>query len=120
MMNEVALKGLQFKAYHGYYDEEREKGNQFEVDITVKTNFIEAAKNDDLEKAVNYEVLYAIIKDEMQVSAALLENVVLRIADRVLGEIEQVQEVKVSLAKLNPPIKGACREARVTISKSRD
>lgn len=119
-MNEVALNGLQFKAYHGYYDEEREKGNQFEVDIVVKTNFIEAAKHDDLDKAVNYEVLYSIIKDEMQISASLLENVVLRIADRVLGEIEQVQEVKVSLAKLNPPIRGACREARVTISKLRD
>ncbi len=119
-MNEVALNGLQFKAYHGYYDEEREKGNQFEVDIVIKTDFIDAAKSDDLDLAVNYEVLYSIIKDEMQISAALLENVVLRIANRVLREIKQVQEVKVSLAKLNPPIQGACREARVTISKSRD
>ncbi len=119
-MNEVALNGLQFKAYHGYYDEEREKGNQFEVDISVKTNFIEAANNDDLDKAVNYEQLYAIIKEEMQIASSLLESVVLRIADRVLAEVSLVDAVKVSLAKLNPPIKGACREARVTISKSRN
>lgn len=118
-MNEVALNGLQFKAYHGYYDEEREKGNQFEVDISVKTSFIEAAINDDLDKAVNYEQLYAIIKEEMQIASSLLESVVVRIADRVLAEVSLVDAVKVSLAKLNPPIKGACREARVTISKSR-
>lgn len=119
-MNEVALNGLQFKAYHGYYDEEREKGNQFEVDISVKTDFSVAAENDDLDQAVNYELLYGIIKEEMQISASLLENVVLRIANRVLGEVQFVEEVKVSLAKQNPPINGSCREARVTIVKSRN
>ena len=119
-MNEVALNGLQFKAYHGFYDEEREKGNQFEVDISVKTDFINAGQDDDLDKAVNYEQLYGIIKEEMQVSASLLENVVVRIADRVLEEVKLVTQVKVSLAKMNPPIKGICREARVTITKSRN
>ncbi|MTI21089.1 dihydroneopterin aldolase [Fulvivirga sp. RKSG066] len=119
-MQKVALNGLQFKAYHGYYDEEREKGNHFEVDIEVTADFENAAKDDDLEQAVNYEQLYTIIKEEMQIAASLLENVVMRIANRVLQEMPLVQSVLVSLAKLNPPIQGACREARVTIEKKRD
>jgi len=119
-MQKVALNGLKFKAYHGYYEEEREKGNHFEVDIEVSTNFLEAAENDDLEKAVDYEELYAIVKEEMQIASSLLESVVTRISGRVLKEMPLVEAVKVSLAKLNPPIKGDCKEARVTIERVRN
>lgn len=119
MMHEVALNGLTFKAYHGYYEEERARGNQFSVDIAVQSNFEKAAKGDDLAAATDYEQLYAIVKEEMQISASLLENVVYRIAQRVLDEMQTVELVKVSLAKVNPPIKGQCREARVTIEKNR-
>jgi len=119
-MGRVELRGLKFKAYHGYYDEERQRGNTFEVDIAVIVDFEQAAKNDDLSKAVDYEQLYAIVKKEMQISSSLLENVVYRIAHKVLDEIKNVESIDVSLAKLSPPIKGNCKEARVSISKSRD
>lgn len=119
-MGRVELKGLHFKAYHGYYEEERERGNHFEINISVKTDFEAAAVNDDLSKAVDYENLYAIIKKEMQVSSALLESVVVRIANRIFDEIAQVESVKVSLSKLNPPIRGECQEAKVTYKKKRD
>jgi len=118
-MHEVALNGLTFKAYHGYYEEERARGNEFSVDIAVQSNFEEAAKSDDLATATDYERLYVIVKEEMQISASLLENVVFRIAQRVLDEMKAVDQVRVSLAKINPPIKGTCREARVTIEKKR-
>jgi len=118
-MHKVALNGLKFKAYHGYYDEERERGNDFEVDIAIIADFKVAAENDDLEKAVDYEKLYSIVKKEMQISSSLLEHVVYRIANKVLDNIKEVETVEVSLAKLNPPIKGSCKEARVTIQKDR-
>lgn len=119
-MYQVALNGLEFKAYHGYYEEEREKGNHFEVDISVITDFEKAGNSDDLALAVNYEELYRIVKEEMSTSSRLLENVVLRIANRVLNEKPAVAQVKVSLAKLNPPIQGKCKEARVSIEKNRN
>lgn len=118
-MGKVELKGLSFKAYHGYYDEERELGNHFEIDISVTSEFEDAAASDDLNKVVDYEVLYAIVKKEMQVSSSLLESVVVRIANRVINELALVESVKVSLSKLNPPIKGECREAKVTFEKKR-
>ncbi|MDX1627864.1 MAG: dihydroneopterin aldolase [Fulvivirga sp.] len=120
MMHRVSLKGLAFKAYHGYYEEERKKGNHFEVDITVTTDFEEAAKNDDLHLAINYEKLYAIVNQEMQVSASLLENVVWRIAEKVLQEMEDVEQVYVSLCKLNPPIQGNCQKACVELTRQRN
>lgn len=118
-MGVISLKGLKFDAYHGYYDKERELGNEFEVDISVTTDFYEAAIGDDLEKTVDYEDLYAIVEDEMKHTSLLLEHVVQKIVDRVLIEHKAVKKVKVSLTKFNPPIKGPCSAAVVTASKKR-
>ena len=113
-MGRISLKGLKFKAFHGYYDIEREQGNLFEVDITVKTNFHKAAINDQLSHTVDYEDLYAIIQEEMEKSSKLLEHVVQSIGDRVVSE-HKVKWVEVTLSKLNPPIKGDCERAVVSL-----
>ena len=118
-MGEISLKGLKFKSYHGYYDEERQLGNTFEVDITINTDFYQAAVNDDLTGTVDYEKLYAIIKDEMATPSKLLEHVVQKIVDRVLREIQVVQAVEVKLSKFNPPIGGECDRAVVSLVKER-
>lgn len=118
-MGKISLEGLLFKAYHGYYDEEREKGNQFEVNISVKTNFKNASKQDDLVGTVDYQQLYAIVKAEMAQPSKLLEHVVERITDRVLQEIPAAQKVKVSLSKHNAPIGGPCRAATIMLKKDR-
>ena len=119
-MGKISLEGLLFKAYHGYYDEERQKGNRFEVNISVKTDFIEASHHDDLDGTVDYEQLYAIVKDEMDKPSKLLEHVVNRIITRVLDEIVAVKQVKVSLSKYDPPIGGQCRAATITVKKKRE
>lgn len=119
-MGKISLKGLAFKAYHGYYDEEQEKGNHFSVDIEVSTDFEEATINDDLSGTVNYEKLYLIVQEEMQITSRLLESVVVRIANRVLAELPIVDEVSVKLSKYNPPIGGTCDEAVVALTKKRD
>lgn len=118
-MGKISLKGLAFKAYHGYYDEEQEKGNRFSVDIEVSTDFEEAAINDDLNGTVDYEKLYILVQEEMQITSRLLESVVVRIANRVLIGLPIVTEVSVRLSKYNPPIGGACDEAVVTLTKKR-
>lgn len=118
-MGKISLEGLIFKAYHGYYDEERQKGNTFQVDITVKTNFHLAALDDDLSKTVNYEELYAIVKEIMDQPSKLLEHVVQKIADRVMKEADAVEWVKVELSKFDPPIGGNCKAAKITLKKRR-
>lgn len=118
-MGKISLEGLLFKAYHGYYDEERQKGNQFEVNLSVKTDFKYASQNDDLDGTVDYEQLYAIVKDEMGKPSKLLEHVVNRVISRVLDEIPAVKQVKMSLSKYDPPIGGQCRAATITVKRER-
>lgn len=119
-MGRVALEGLEFFAYHGFYDEEQKMGNKYAVDIAVTTDFYEAAEKDVLSETVDYAELYKLVRDEMLKPSRLLENIGKRIIDHVFLAFPLVSGVELSISKFNPPIGGVCGRARVTLSASRD
>jgi dihydroneopterin aldolase len=119
MTGKVALEGLEFHAYHGVYPHERSSGNKFEVDIVVDTEFSDSAFQDDLSGTVNYETLYAIVKDEMAKPSKLLETVGHAIAQQTLKTFLDARAVEVSISKFNPPIGGVCKKATVTVNEVR-
>lgn len=119
MTGRVALEGLEFHAFHGVYPHERESGNWFEVDIAVETDFSAAAFQDDLSGTVNYETLFAIVKEEMDKPSKLLETVAGKIIDDILQELPVVQSVDIKISKVNPPIGGKCKRATVQVFKKR-
>jgi 7,8-dihydroneopterin aldolase/epimerase/oxygenase len=119
MTGKIALEGLEFHAFHGVYPHERESGNWFEVDISVQTNILAGAIDDDLAKTINYETLYQIVKEEMEKPSRLLETVAEKIVESVLGGLPEVEEVAVKIAKINPPIGGKCKKASVWLLKKR-
>ncbi len=118
-MGWIALEGLEFFAYHGFYEEERKIGNRYEVDIRVETDFDQASEDDLLEHTVDYGQLYRIVSEEMQQSTKLLERLAGRIAERVLQETAPVLKVEITLSKHNPPLGGLCKKSSITLSKSR-
>ncbi len=119
MNGRISLEGLEFHAFHGVYPHERESGNWFEVDISVETNILEGAIRDELDKTVNYEVLYQFVKEAMEQPSKLLETVAEKIVERVLRDLPEVQQVELKIAKINPPIGGKCKKASLWIQKSR-
>ena len=44
----IGLEGMEFYAHHGVYDEEREKGGKYLVDVFVYTDATQAELNDGL------------------------------------------------------------------------
>lgn len=118
-MGQIALEGLEFFAFHGYYDEEQKIGNKYGVDLYISTNLLAAGTTDKLAQTVNYEVLYRLVAEEMQRPARLLEHLGHRVLDRIMGEFADVRKVKISVSKFNPPLGGICRRARVTLSRRR-
>ncbi|MEK6482159.1 dihydroneopterin aldolase [Catalinimonas sp. 4WD22] len=118
-MGKISLEGLEFFAYHGFHEEEQKIGNRYEVDITIETNFDQATENDLLEHTVDYGRLYQLIQEEMQHNTRLLERLAGRIAERTLSELPVVESLVVSISKLNPPLGGLCKKAKVTLQKSR-
>jgi dihydroneopterin aldolase len=119
MNGRISLEGLEFHAFHGVYPHERESGNWFEVDISIETNILEGAIRDDLDKTVNYEVLYQFVKEEMAKPSKLLETVAEKIVERVLQDLPQVQQVELKISKINPPIGGKCKKASLWLLKKR-
>lgn len=119
MNGKISLEGLEFHAFHGVYPHERVSGNWFEVDISIETDIIEGAIQDDLERTVNYETLYRCVKEEMELPSKLLETVAEKIADRVLRELPRVSQVELKIGKINPPIGGKCKKASLWIQKKR-
>lgn len=119
MTGKVALEGLEFHAYHGVYPHERSSGNKFEVDVTVETTFSASAFEDDLGGTINYEVLYALVKEEMEKPSKLLETVVHAIAQRILKSFDGARAVQVRISKFNPPIGGVCRKATVSVDEKK-
>lgn len=119
MTGKVILEGLEFHAYHGIYPHERSSGNKFEVDIEVETQFSASAFHDDLSGTVDYEDLYALVKDEMEKPSKLLETVGHAIAVKTLETFPNAISVAVTISKFNPPIGGVCRKATVSVNRTR-
>ena len=118
-MGKVALEGIEFFAYHGYYEEERKIGNKYEVNIEVTSDLSSAAQTDSLSGTVNYEMLYKIIQDEMMIPSKLLEHVGKRIIDKVMSRFDEIDSATIEISKFNPPVKGVCGKAKVTMTQSR-
>ena len=119
MTGKVILEGLEFHAYHGVYAHERSSGNKFELDVEVETEFGDSAFRDDLSGTINYEDVYAVVKEEMARPSKLLERVGHSIAVKILKTFPGALAVRISISKFNPPIGGVCKKASVMLSRQR-
>lgn len=113
----VALEGVRFFAYHGYYPEEQKVGNEFLVDIETET-VVEENLKDELSDTVNYERLFEIASFEMKTPRKLLETVAHRILKTILAEFSQLAKVRVGIRKLNLPVKGEVKNSLVELTYS--
>ena len=119
-MGKITLEGLEFFAFHGYYDEEQKIGNKYGVDITIETFLEKAGSDDKLSETIDYEELYKIIREEMNKPSRLLENIGGRIMNAVFVNFPLVTFVEIAISKFNPPIGGICKRAIVTLSSARN
>ena len=112
-MGKIYLKNILLYAFHGCMDEEEKIGSDYIVNVVVKTNLDKSSKSDQLKDTVDYVALHAIVKEEMQQRAKLLEHVADRILNRIIEEHPSVQKAKVKVSKRNPPIGGNVEEVAV-------
>ena len=115
----ISLEGLEFFAYHGVHDFEKEQGNSFIVDVEVELDVSKAEQTDELSGTVDYEKVFDVVSKEMAVRSKLLEHVSSRICNAILKNWQQIEHVKVRIGKMNPPIGAVCKMSAVTVARSK-
>jgi 7,8-dihydroneopterin aldolase/epimerase/oxygenase len=99
----ISLNNVRFRAFHGVHPEERQKGNDFVVNMVIEYSPNHATII-SLEDTIDYASLFDIINTTMQKPVDLLETLVQTIANSVHQQFPQVKIINVSVEKLNPPI----------------
>jgi dihydroneopterin aldolase len=104
---------MEFHAFHGCLEHEKEIGNTFIVSLEAEIDTDWANDSDDLNDTLDYQLIYNVIKDEMEIPSNLLEHVSQRILNTLMEYFPVIESLKIELSKLNPPLGG--KIASVTI-----
>ena len=116
-MGEIRIEDMEFYSFHGHYNEEQVIGNRFIVDIEIETDLEHAAKSDNLDDAVNYQVAYNVVKAEMEIKSKLLENIASRILSSLYTNLKGIKKATVKIKKMNPPLGGKTGAVSVAMSR---
>ena len=118
-MSTIRLKNIRIFTNHGCLTEEEKIGSDYLVNLTVKADLSAASSSDQLRDTVDYVHLNRIVKKEMSIRSKLLEHVGQRIINTIFNELPVVEQIKVTVSKVNPPIGGDVAEVSVTMSSVR-
>jgi dihydroneopterin aldolase / 2-amino-4-hydroxy-6-hydroxymethyldihydropteridine diphosphokinase len=117
--DQIVLKGLSAKGFHGVLDFEKREGQTFVVDVTMDVDLSAAAASDDLADTVNYaevaDDVVALIEGE---PLDLIEALAARIADRVLAR-PRVEAVEVVVHKPQAPVGHPFDDVQVRVARER-
>lgn len=111
----VYLKNVRLHAFHGVNQQEQVVGNDFIVNLRASYPLGKAMQSDDVGHALNYTELLEVVKTEMGQPSKLLENVALRIAEKVFQRFPEVGELCLDLRKVNPPMGADCDGAGIEL-----
>ena len=116
-MDKIILKGIRFHGYHGVVETERQIGQKYEIDLELMTDLSAAGKTDDLTHTIDYaQVVELVIEIGTQQSFQLFETIGETIAEATLARF-QVDEVRITVKKLSPPIEPRLTYAGVEIHR---
>ncbi|GAA4460762.1 dihydroneopterin aldolase [Phytohabitans houttuyneae] len=119
MTDRIELSGLRARGHHGVYDFERERGQDFLVDVALEVDLAPAARSDDVADTIHYgelaERLVAVVGGE---PVNLIETLAERLAEVCLAD-PRVEAATVTVHKPQAPIPHEFADVAVTITRRR-
>ncbi len=115
----IVLKDLRFHARHGVGAQETLVGNEFTLDLRLRTDLARAVETDDVNDTLSYADVFEAVKDEMSRPSRLLEHVAGRIARRLFHDFPALDEIGLKLMKRNPPMGADIESAGVELRVQR-
>ena len=100
----ILLKDLRFQARHGVGAQETLVGNEFTVNLRLRTDLTKAVQTDDVADTLSYADVFEAVRDEMLRPSQLLEHVAGRIARRLFQDFPALDAIELKLMKRNPPM----------------
>lgn len=118
MTDLITLTGLRVFGRHGVFDFERENGQEFVIDVTLRLDLSIAAASDDVADTVHYgelaDALAAIVAGE---PVNLIETLAERLAAQTLRD-GRVQWCRVTVHKPQAPIEQAFTDVSVSVERA--
>lgn len=118
----IHLHHLKFHSYIGVAEQERTVGNDYLIDLRLKTNLAKAMASDDVRDTINYATIYEVIKKAMMSPCQLLENAANRVGETLFEHFPTIESITILLTKKNPPMgadsEGASVELHLINEKS--
>lgn len=111
----VEIEKLRLHCHHGVAQQERVVGNLFEVSVALDYDMEKAAVTDDVAYALDYSRVVTTISEVMAIPSDLLENVVLRLKERITMDYPEVTGGYIRVAKVTPPIPGRMESVSISI-----
>lgn len=114
----VGLEGIKFNAAIGFFEEERIFKNNFLVDVDVLFTQDEEVEHEteNLSKTVDYSILFQICELEFAKETLLIETVAQNILYQIKTSFSFVDEIKVKIKKLNPPLKAQIQHSFIELN----
>lgn len=104
MQSTLEIIGIEFYAYHGFYEQEKKIGGKYIVDIILKFDSNSSEKTDQLKDTINYEAILELVLNEMKISSDLIEHITQRIIYSISTKFNLEKGIKVCVKKMNPPL----------------
>lgn len=121
MSQKIRIRGLRVYGYHGVLEHERNEGQYFIVDATLKVDSERASATDDIANTVSYAEIAQLISDNVRNNPVnLLETLAQRLADEVLFAASPwAKKVKIKVSKPDAPIELYFEDVSVTAKAKR-
>lgn len=120
VMDKIRIEDLEVYAYHGVYEEEKEKGQKFLVSADMYLSTRQAGLNDDLESSVNYGDVCQLITDVMTLDKYdLIETAAEHVAREILLEFGLIEKLTLQIKKPDAPVGLPFGMISVTIERTR-
>jgi 7,8-dihydroneopterin aldolase/epimerase/oxygenase len=122
MTQKIQIKGLRVYGYHGVLEHERQEGQYFIVDASIKIDAERASATDDIANTVSYAELAKLISENVRNNPVnLLETLAQRLADEVLFAASPfASKVKITVSKPDAPIDLYFETVSVSAKAKRD
>lgn len=104
-MDKIVIKDIEIFAYHGVFDEEKQKGQTFVVTVELFLDLRDAGLTDKLIKTVNYAEVCQDIKMVMtDEKYDLIEAAAENISSTILIKYDKIKSIHVIISKPEAPI----------------